>query len=374
MSTTEYGIFLPIGNGGWMVSTTAPHPEASYDYNKRTALLAEQVGLDFIMSMAKWRGFGGSTDHWGETLESMTLMSALAEATSTVKIWATMHANMHNPAAAAKMYSTLQQISNGRAGMNIVNGSYAAEFEQMGLWDASMTHAERYEMTEEWTKAVTRLWAEDSVTMHGKYFTLDECESRPRPAIRPSIISAGRSETGREFQARYADAAFLGADTLEEMRSYSRDVHERAAGYGREVKTYSMLTVVQGDTDAAADARVREYGAGLDREALTNMQISWGVPEDRARAWSEGEVGEKAFQTPYAAGSAETLVEKIAGIVEEAELDGLMLIFPDYLADIEPFGEAVLPALRARGTGAATAAGAPAAGAPAAGSPTGVTA
>ena len=64
------------------------------------------------------------------------MMAGLAEATEKVKIWATVHANIHSPAIAAKMFVTLDQISNGRAGMNIVSGSYADEFEQMGLWDA----------------------------------------------------------------------------------------------------------------------------------------------------------------------------------------------------------------------------------------------
>src|SRR3546814_11277273 len=113
--------------------------------------------------------------------------------------------------------------------MNSDNGSYAEEFAQMGAWDADMSHEARYRMTEEWTQAVTRLWAEDSVTLDGEFFTLEECESRPRPAVTPTIISAGRSASGRDFQARYADGAFLGADSLEEMREYSLDVHERAA-------------------------------------------------------------------------------------------------------------------------------------------------
>jgi len=162
MPAKDYGIFLPIGNGGWMLSTTAPHPEATYAWNKRAALHAEEIGLDFIMSMAKWRGFGGTTDHWGRSLESMTMMSALAEATERVKIWATMHANVHNPAIAAKMYATLQDVSGGRAGMNIVNGAYAGEFEQFGIWDPTLSHADRYAMTELWTEAVTRLWTEGS--------------------------------------------------------------------------------------------------------------------------------------------------------------------------------------------------------------------
>ena len=330
-----------------MVSTTAPQPEATYSENKRAALHAESIGLDFIMSMAKWRGFGGSTDHWGRTLESMTMMSALAEATSRVKIWATMHANVHNPAVAAKMFTTLQDISGGRAGINIVNGAYAAEFEQFGVWDPALSHADRYTMSEQWTEAVVRLWSERSVTMHTAFFALDDCESRPYPSRRPTVISAGKSPDARRFQARYADGAFLAADSLDEMRTLSTDVHERAKANGRSCKTYSMLTVVQGDTDELAAGKVEEWGAGVDREALALMRRSWGVPEDQARAWAAGAAGEAAFQTAYVAGSARTITEHITYIVHEADLDGLMLIFPEYDRDILAFGATVLPELRA---------------------------
>jgi pyrimidine oxygenase len=349
----EYGIFLPIGNGGWMLSTTAPHPEATYAWNKRAALHAEHIGLDFIMSMAKWRGFGGTTDHWGRSLESMTMMSALAEATSRVKIWATMHANVHNPAIAAKMFTTLQDISGGRAGMNIVNGAYAGEFEQFGVWDPQLSHEDRYRMSELWTEAVTRLWTEGSVTMHTPYFDLVDCESRPCPSVRPTIISAGKSEDARRFQARYVDGAFLAADSLDEMKMLSEDVHERAKANGRVCKTYSMLTVVQDETDELAGKKVKEWGEGVDREALARMRRSWGVPEDQARAWADGAVGEAAFQTAYVAGSAQTVTEHIEYIVREADLDGLMLIFPEYDQDMLLFGETVLPALRAADEGTA---------------------
>ncbi|GAA3547027.1 LLM class flavin-dependent oxidoreductase [Nocardioides daeguensis] len=346
MPAKEYGVFLPIGNGGWMVSTTAPHPAATYAYNRQVALDAEAAGLDFIMTMAKWKGFGGTTDHWGETLESMTMMSALAECTERVKIWATMHANMHHPAVAAKMYTTLQQISGGRAGMNIVNGSYADEFSQMGLWQ-DMPKEDRYRMTAEWCEAVTRLWTEDRVTMESDFFTLVDAESRPHPDPRPTIINAGASTLGMEFQARYADGAFLGADSFEEMVEKSAYVHRRAGELGRECRTYSMMTVVLADTDDAARAKVAEYGRGVDREALLNMSLAWGVPLDRARAWAEGATGEEAFQVQYVAGSPATVTESILRLVEDADLDGLMLIFPDYHADLPEFGRRVLPELRA---------------------------
>src|SRR4029077_11433935 len=122
------------------------------------------------------------------------------------------------------------------------------------------------------TEAVTRLWTEDSVTMRTPYFSLVDCESRPHPPTLPTIISAGKSQYARKFQARDADGAFLAADTLDEMRDLSRDVHERAKANGRICKTYSMLAVVQGETDELAARKVSEWGEGVDREALTLMR------------------------------------------------------------------------------------------------------
>jgi pyrimidine oxygenase len=244
------------------------------------------------------------------------------------------------------MFTTLQDISGGRAGMNIVNGAYAGEFSQFGIWDAGLGHADRYVMTEQWTQAVTRLWHEDSVTMHTPYFDLTDCESRPHPATQPTIISAGTSATGRKFQAQYADGAFLAADSLDDMRTLSRDVHQRARANGRSCKTYSLLTVVQEETDELAEHKVSEWAKGVDREALALMRASWGIPEEQARAWAQGARGEACFQTPYVAGSAKTVTEHITYIVEQAELDGLMLVFPEYNEDLLLFGETVLPVLR----------------------------
>jgi len=345
-SGPELGIFLPIGNGGWIMSETAPHPQATYDYNRKAAVLAEEAGLDFIMSMGKWRGYGGTTDHWGRTLESVSMMSGLAEATSRVKIWATIHTNLFHPAIAAKMYTTMQQISGGRAGMNIVVGAYAQEFSQMGLWDESLDHAARYRYTEEWTSVLERLWSEDSVTHHGEFFDLDDCQSRPHPDVRPTLISAGRSPAGVDFQARHCDGSFLTADDLPGLRKVSDQVKAAAAENGRSIKTYSMCTVVLGETDAEAEAKRREYGRGADIEAIVNMKTSWGLPLDKAMSMTAAAPEDEAFQTAVVHGSPATVSERIAELVEETGIDGLMMIFPDYHADLPVFGETVLPLLR----------------------------
>ncbi|MBE2998078.1 LLM class flavin-dependent oxidoreductase [Nocardiopsis sp. HNM0947] len=351
---TEYGIFLPIGNGGWIVSETAPHPQADYGANRQAAVDAERYGFDFAMSMGKWRGYGGATGHWEHTLESLTMTAALAEATERIELWATVHANLFHPALTAKMATTLQQASGGRAGLNIVVGAYAKEFAQMGLWREDLAHGDRYAYTEEWATVLHRLWTEDSVTHEGRFLSLEDCRSLPHPDPLPTLIGAGRSDRGLDFQARHCDGSFLTAQDLDGLRTASRDVRARAADRGRTVRTYSMMTVVMDETDAAAEARREELGRGADTEAIVNMKTSWGLPRDRALSLTAENPGDEAFQTPFVTGSPETVTERIGELVGEAELDGLMLIFPDYGADLRAFGEQVMPKLRpgTAGTGA----------------------
>ncbi|MDI9918144.1 LLM class flavin-dependent oxidoreductase [Rhodococcus sp. IEGM 1379] len=347
MNERDYGIFLPISNGGWIVSDTAPKIEATYDYNREVAVAADQLGFDFIMSQAKWRGYGGRTDHWGRTLESMTMMAGLAEATERVKIWSTVHTILFNPAIIAKMFTTLDQISAGRCGMNIVVGSFSQEFAQMGMWPEELDHASRYRYSEEWTRILLDLWSKDEVTHHGEFFDLDQCSSRPHPAVTPTLISAGRSPAGLAFQGKYCDASFLSAHDLTGLRQVSREAKDAATEHGRSLKTYAMATVVLGDTDADADRRYELYGAGADQEALQNMAIAYGMPVDKNAAPGAKAQEQSGFQTEVIKGSAETVTSKIEEMVEYAKLDGLMLIFPDYVPDMTAFAAAVLPSLSA---------------------------
>ena len=181
----EFGVFLPVANGGWIISSATPPLDGLWKQNLAAAQTADRIGLDFVMSMAKWRGFGGETNHWGVQMESLTLMAGLAMATERVKLWATIHPMLQNPAVAAKMITTLDHISGGRAGLNIVSGAYKGEFDQMGAWDETLSHDDRYDLTEEWTHLVKRLWSEDGVNHAGRFFTLKDCQSEPKPLSKP---------------------------------------------------------------------------------------------------------------------------------------------------------------------------------------------
>ncbi len=343
---TDFGVFLPVASGGWIVSKAAPRLDGGWRSNLDAALAAERNGLDFVLSMGKWRGFGGETDHWAASMESITMMAGIAQATSRVKIWATAHTLLHNPAVIAKMITTLDHISGGRAGLNIVAGAYRQEFEQMGAWDATLSHDDRYVLAEEWTHLVKRLWADPSVTFDGRFFQFKDCVSDPKPLSRPrpTLICAGQSDRGFQFSVREADACFVGGRTPAERREHSLRAKAIAAQLGTSIKTYAMCTVVHAPTDAKAQAAVDRFNASTDFGALANMLRSWGVA-DGAEADRRAQ-GMSACSTHMAIGSPATCAEQLESFVDDCALDGLMLIFPDYVEGLDMFGGEILPRLQ----------------------------
>lgn len=341
----SFGVFLPVANGGWIISSTTPPLEGLWKQNLAAAVTADEVGMDFVMSMGKWRGFGGDTNHWGVSMESITMMAAIAQATKRVKIWATAHTLLHNPAVVAKMITTLDHISGGRAGLNIVAGAYREEFAQMGAWNEAIDHDDRYVLAEEWTRLIKRLWAEPSVDFEGRFFHFDGCVSDPKPLSRPrpSLICAGISDRGFQFSVREADACFVGGRSPDEIRDASRRAKALAAELGKSIKTYAMATIIHADTDAKAERLVERYREGADMGAIIKMLESWGVPPERLSAVAEKQ---GPFMTQTMVGSPETCAEKVDHYVTHCELDGLMLIFPDYVEGLKMFGAEILPRLQ----------------------------
>jgi pyrimidine oxygenase len=345
----DIGVFLPMANGGWIMSSNAPKLDGSYDYNRRTALLADELGLDFVLSMAKWRGYGGETGHWDSSLDAQMLIAALAEATKRVKVWTTVHTLLQNPAVTAKMLATLDQISQGRAGLNVVTGSYKGEFDQMNAWP-DLDHDQRYDLAAEWITAVKRLWREPSVTMDGTYIKLKDCQSYPKPAghQRPFLVCAGLSPRGMQFSLEEMDAIFLTGRDNDDLARISRDAKARSRAFGRTIKTYTMMTFVFGETDKAAQAKADQFRAGLDEGALKGMMRAYG--------FLDAELGQEnafvasarsSFMTPRLIGSPETIADQAIALMEQAELDGLMLIFPDYIEGLQILADRVLPKIRA---------------------------
>jgi pyrimidine oxygenase len=141
----DIGVFIPIGNNGWLISSTSPQYRPSFDLNRAVVQKAEAYGFDFALSMIKLRGFGGPTEFWDHNLESFTLMAGLAAVTSRIRLYASVAVLTLPPAIVARMAATIDVISRGRFGVNIVSGWQQAEYDQMGLWPGDAHFARRYE-------------------------------------------------------------------------------------------------------------------------------------------------------------------------------------------------------------------------------------
>ncbi len=132
----DIGVFIPIGNNGWLISTSSPQYMPSFELNKQIVQKAERYGLDFALSMIKLRGFGGKSEFWDHNLESFTLMASLAAVTERIKLFASTAVLTLPPAIVARMATTIDDVAPGRFGVNIVSGWQMAEYDQMGIWPA----------------------------------------------------------------------------------------------------------------------------------------------------------------------------------------------------------------------------------------------
>jgi pyrimidine oxygenase len=274
------------------------------------------------------------------------MMAGIAAVTSRIQVWATLHAILFNPVVAAKMIATLDHISNGRAGLNIVAGAYRGEFAQMGAWDDALSHDARYDLAEEWTQIVTRLWSEPKVDFHGKYFDIRDCVCDPKPLARPRLICAGMSPRGFDFSVRRADGCFIGGRNEAETGEASRRAKDMAAKLGKTIRTYAMVTVIWDATDAGAEAKAAKYREGLDEGAVAGMLESYGVIKDGSGGNAMTARAQGAFMTQTAIGSPATCAQKIEIFLRDCALDGLMFIFDDYPSGVAMAGAEILPRLR----------------------------
>lgn len=345
----DFGIFLPMANGGWILSSNAPRLDGSYEYNLKTALLADELGLDFIMSMAKFRGYGGVTDHWRYSLDSQILMAALAAVTKRVRVVATVHTLLQNPAVTAKMVATLDQISGGRAGLNLVTGSYKGEFQQMSAWRDDVNHDQRYDLAEEWIEIIKRLWTEESVNFDGTYFTMIDCQSDPKPSRRPLLLCAGTSHKGMKFTVDEMDAIFAGGKDDAELAKICSGIKDLAREHRRSLKTYTMMNLVIADTDAQAQAQAAHFRAGFDEQACKGMMRAYGfLDAEIGKENSFVKNARSSFMSAHIIGSVDTVTHRLIEMLETCHLDGMMLIFPDYLESIPVFAREILPIIRER--------------------------
>ena len=351
----DLGVFLPVTNNGWIISKTSPQFLPSFAHNREIAQVAERIGFSYLFSMAKWRGFGGEVEFWKYSIESMILMTGIAAAAPTLQLIASIAPALMHPAVFAKMAATMDDVASGRMGFNVVSAANKGEYTQMGMWPENFEDY-RYDYCEEWISLVKRLWSEDSVTFDGKYFHLDECQSWPHPIQNlPPIVCATSSERGWRYVAQHCTAALFGGKNPEDQKKMSRRIKEIAAEYGRsDVRTHTLVNLIQGDSDADAQRILKHYQDGADHEAIDNIYRLRVREKDERRT----EELRNRFQSnlnrlfyagiPFV-GGPERVADMIEELAMDGDLDGFLFIFPDFVEGLLKFDAQVMPLLRQRG-------------------------
>ncbi len=343
------GVFMPVGNNGWIMSKSSPQYLPTFQLNKDVALLAEKVGFDYIFSMAKWSGYGGETRFWDFSAESFTMMAALAVVTSKLRLVASISPILIHPTIVAKMMATLDDISGGRIGLNIVSSD--SEYTRMGLYPEDFS-SYRHQYIDEWLRVVKQLWTGDPVDFAGDYFTLTGYASNPRPVQRPwpTILYATSSEGGFRFVAEQCDEAFIVWN--DQKNANSKRLKQMGAEFGRSIKTQTLVTLIPGETDADAQRIMEHIGSGADLEAITNV-YDRGFPGDK-RARGQELVDQGFPRTVvYMSGPLVAGPERVADVLEDlavnGDFDGILLTFPDYIEGLERFNDLIMPLLKKRG-------------------------
>ncbi|WP_067664557.1 LLM class flavin-dependent oxidoreductase [Nocardia miyunensis] len=286
----------------WRHPRTAEHRLLDVEHFRELGRIAERGRLDSVF-FADNLAVGPRIERNAPAVfEPITLLSAIATATEHVGLIATASTSYNEPFNLARKFTSLDHISHGRAGWNIVTSGNAEEAYNFG-YDAIPEHARRYERAEEFLDVALNLWDSweseairldtesgvfadpdkvHTVDYRGERFRVRGPLNSPRsPQGRPLLVQAGSSESGKEFAARHAEAVFTAQRTLEEGRVFYRDLKSRLARYGRspdELKVLPGLVPFIADTPEQARALEQEFTDLISPDyALRQLSSMLGV-------------------------------------------------------------------------------------------------
>ncbi len=152
----KLGLFGANCSSGRSATKVPERWSASWEDCLALARMGDDAGIDFMLPIGRWKGYGGDTDLHGETLETITWATGLLAATSRITVFGTVHAPLFHPIIAAKQCVTADHVGEGRFGLNIVAGWNEGEFEMFGVQQRE--HEARYAYAQEWIDAIKLAW------------------------------------------------------------------------------------------------------------------------------------------------------------------------------------------------------------------------
>jgi FMNH2-dependent dimethyl sulfone monooxygenase len=344
------GLFGMNCEGGLAMTKAPERWDASMDNCLKAARLADEAGLEFLLPIGRWHGYGGDTDTAGEAFETLSWAIAMLAETADICTFCTLHMSLINPVYAAKQIVTADHVGKGRFGVNLVAGWNVGEHEMFGV--EMREHDERYDYAEEWLEIVKRLWSDEGTfDFKGKYFDLKGARAKPKPwgGENPLIVSAGNSEAGRGFAARHADCLFTSIREFEELPAKVADI--RRMRPGNDANVFASGHVITAPTRKQAEEYhhyiVHENG-DWDAAEYTVQIRSRGQSYSSARLDKMREIIISGTGTHLVMGSYDEVAETFKKL-NEAGLDGMAIGLVNFVDDLPAIRDEVLPRMQRLG-------------------------
>jgi FMN-dependent oxidoreductase (nitrilotriacetate monooxygenase family) len=337
--------------------------------------------------------------------DPLLLVPAMAAATRNLGFGVTVTLSYEPPFPFARRMSTLDHLTEGRIGWNVVTGYLDSAAKGMGQ-SGQRAHDDRYAVAEDYMEVVYKLWegswADNAVVADAKkgvftspdrvrkvrhdgpHYQLDALHlSEPSPQRTPVLYQAGTSPAGRAFAARHAECVFMSGPSKKAIAPRVAAIRELAAAAGRDpmgILMFAMMTVIVAPTDEEAHAKLADYRRYVDPEGALTLMSGWtGVdfsefdPDqivehvdreagrtalenitraDPDRRWTVREVAEHVSIGgigPVIVGSPATVADQLEGWIEDTDLDGFNLAFvvrPETFVDV---ADLLVPELQRRG-------------------------
>jgi alkanesulfonate monooxygenase SsuD/methylene tetrahydromethanopterin reductase-like flavin-dependent oxidoreductase (luciferase family) len=351
----KIGLFGANCSSGRAVTMVPERWSGSWADNLALARMADEAGLEFMLPIGRWKGYGGDTDYQGATLETLTWATGLLASTKRLTVFGTVHAPLFHPVIAAKEFVTADHVGEGRFGLNLVVGWNEDEFQMFGV--KQRDHETRYEYGQEWLDAVKMIWSDaEDFDFDGQFIKLKTVRGKPKPygGSRPIIMNAGASPTGNAFAIRNCDAFFTHAsrDSVEEVATTVRRAKDQAKQLGRELDVYAVGVVTLKPTQKQAE----EYYRHCVIENADWNAVDCILAKKNISPETVGAEEHQRQRIGYAQGMGGLAIvgdpDRVAEILinlSSAGLRGIGISLVNYLDELPYFRDEVLPRLERAG-------------------------
>jgi len=350
----KLGLFGANCSSGRSATRVPERWSASWDDCLALTKMADAAGMDFMLPIGRWKGYGGETDLHGETLETITWATGLLAHTERITVFGTVHAPLFHPLIAAKQMVTADHVGRGRFGLNIVAGWNEGEFEMFGVQQRE--HEARYEYAQDWVDAIRAAWTQpDDFEFDSTHIKLAKLRAKPKPygGTRPMIMNAGSSGTGKAFALRNCDAFFTATSDSRQSPEKTKEmvdgVKAEARALGREIEVFTVGQVVCRPTQKEAEDYYRyaiiemaDWGSVdrmLEIKNLTPQTLGEAEYLRRREYFAARAIGGFPF-----VGTPDKVADELANFARGG-VRGVAFSMINYLAEFPLFRDEVLPRL-----------------------------